>query len=196
MLDHYTTGLYKQKQRSQLLTLTLRSFASFSVLTLSYAVAFLAKLVSIIVVPYCINCMFLPIHCRVKQKSRLCNRKEQTTVNSEIQEVFVMFLVASIHIILILTLKNLVYSIYTKLIISKVVRSCLKQKKKKGNCFLCVFYGRFLRSNSASNKPTITIATIMPATAGTKYMSATDSAGASVGAGVGAASSTANAVEA
>ena len=42
--------------------------------------------------------------------------------------------------------------------------------------------------------PTTNIATMMPATAGTKYMSATDSAGTSVGAGVGAAGSTANEV--
>ncbi len=44
--------------------------------------------------------------------------------------------------------------------------------------------------------PTMAIATMMPAIAGTKYMSATESAGASVGAGVGTAWSTLNAVTA
>ena len=44
--------------------------------------------------------------------------------------------------------------------------------------------------------PTIMIATNRPATAGTKYMSATDCGGATVGAGVAAAGSTANEVTA
>lgn len=39
--------------------------------------------------------------------------------------------------------------------------------------FYCL-YGRFLSSKIASKAPTMAIATIMPATAGTKYMSATD----------------------
>ena len=55
------------------------------------------------------------------------------------------------------------------------------------------FYGRFLSINRASTAPTMMIATMMPATAGTKYMSATDSAGAAVGAGVAGAGSTTNA---
>ena len=46
------------------------------------------------------------------------------------------------------------------------------------------------------NRPTTIMATNRPAIAGTKYMSAVDSAGASVGAGVAAAGSTANAVTA
>ena len=46
------------------------------------------------------------------------------------------------------------------------------------------------------NRPTTMMATIMPATAGTKYASDTDVKGSAVGAGVGAAGSTANAVTA
>ena len=60
---------------------------------------------------------------------------------------------------------------------------------------LCSFYGRFL-SISTIIAPTMKIAAIMPATAGTKYISAVDCTGAAVGAIVGAAGSTANEVTA
>jgi hypothetical protein len=72
----------------------------------------------------------------------------------------------------------------------------ITKKGKDVVLFALVFYGRFLMSNRASIIPTITIATIMPATAGTKYMSAADCCGASVGAVVGATSSTTKAVSA
>jgi hypothetical protein len=39
------------------------------------------------------------------------------------------------------------------------------------------FYGRFFSSSNASKAPTIAIAAIMPAIAGTKYRSATDAGG-------------------
>jgi hypothetical protein len=55
------------------------------------------------------------------------------------------------------------------------------------------FYGRFL-SIKMVNRPTTMIATNRPTVAGTKYMSAIDSGGASVGAGVAGAGSTLNAV--
>ena len=65
-------------------------------------------------------------------------------------------------------------------------------KKEKGCCLFWV-YGRFLIISIVKAKP-IAIATIIPATAGTKYMSAADCRfRASVGTGVGAAKSTANA---
>jgi hypothetical protein len=56
-------------------------------------------------------------------------------------------------------------------------------KTKKGESDVSVwhFYGRFLSINKASTTKPMIIATIMPAIAGTKYMSATD-----VGVGVGA----------
>ena len=49
-----------------------------------------------------------------------------------------------------------------------------KLKKGKDDFFCCGCYGRFLSNKIASKAPTMAIATIMPATAGTKYMSATD----------------------
>ena len=56
-----------------------------------------------------------------------------------------------------------------------------------------VVYGLFLSKSSAKTIPTIAIAIIMPATAGTKYASAIDEIGAVVGAGVAVAGSTAKA---
>ena len=53
-----------------------------------------------------------------------------------------------------------------------------------------MIYGRFLSTSNASMAKPITIRTTMPATAGTKYISAADCAGASVGAAVGAGSVT------
>ena len=51
--------------------------------------------------------------------------------------------------------------------------------------FCCGFYGRFLSNKIASKAPTMAIAMIMPATDGTKYVSAID-AGVGVGAAVAA----------
>ena len=71
------------------------------------------------------------------------------------------------------------------------------EKLKKGKWVCAVSFGvyRFLSSRKSSS-PTAMIATIMPAVAGTKYMSATD-AGVGVGAGVASgASSTFTAVSA
>lgn len=59
-----------------------------------------------------------------------------------------------------------------------------------------VIYGLFLSNSSAKTMPTIAIAIIMPATAGTKYASAIDEIGAAVGVGVAGAGSTANEVTA
>jgi hypothetical protein len=58
--------------------------------------------------------------------------------------------------------------------------------KKRGNLFydISTAYGRFL-CISTMTAPTTTIATIMPATEGRKYCSATD--GGAVGCGVGVA---------
>ena len=55
-------------------------------------------------------------------------------------------------------------------------------------------YGRLLRTNSIVIAKPMAIATIMPATAGAKYMSAADCGGVSVGAVVGDAGSTLKAV--
>jgi hypothetical protein len=51
-----------------------------------------------------------------------------------------------------------------------------------------LIYGRFLNNNSANTANPIMIAAIIPATAGTKYVSAVDCVGAWVGSGVGAVS--------
>ena len=59
-----------------------------------------------------------------------------------------------------------------------------------------VVYGLFLSKSSAKTIPTIAIAIIMPATAGTKYASVIDDRVASVGDGVAGAGSTANEVTA
>jgi hypothetical protein len=74
---------------------------------------------------------------------------------------------------------------------------CVKKTKRKEEFvwFLLDVY-RFLSISTISTAPTAMIATIMPAVAGTKYMSATDS-GVGVGGGVAAgASSTFMAVSA
>jgi hypothetical protein len=56
-----------------------------------------------------------------------------------------------------------------------------KTKKGGNDVFVWHFYGRFLSISSITTARTMMIRTIMPAIAGTKYMSATD-----VGVGVGA----------
>ena len=75
---------------------------------------------------------------------------------------------------------------------SYLFESCFfKLKKGKDDSVFSILgsYGRFLSTRIVIAKH-MAIATMIPATAGTKYMSATDSAGACVGAGVGAAAST------
>ena len=67
----------------------------------------------------------------------------------------------------------------------------MKYKKRKRDEISWPIYGRFLSNNSANIAPTITIAMIIPAVAGTKYMSAIDS-GCADGAGVVAVSSPTN----
>jgi hypothetical protein len=60
-----------------------------------------------------------------------------------------------------------------------------KNKKREILIFYCLtIYARFLSINNARIAPTRTIATIMPTTAGTKYMSAADCVRAAVGVGV------------
>jgi hypothetical protein len=67
--------------------------------------------------------------------------------------------------------------------LSAHISSPLVFKTKKGgnDVFVWRFYGRFLSINRANTTKPMIIATITPAIAGTKYMSATD-----VGVGVGA----------
>ena len=56
---------------------------------------------------------------------------------------------------------------------------CLLYQKKgeRESTLELVSYGRFLSNSKANNAPTKAIATIMPATAGTKYMSTIDDGG-------------------
>ncbi len=68
----------------------------------------------------------------------------------------------------------------------------IKIKKRKDWILFLTVYGRFLSINKARTAPTTTMATIMPMTAGTKYMSAADCNGAAVGVGVAAGWSTLN----
>jgi hypothetical protein len=62
------------------------------------------------------------------------------------------------------------------------------KKRKEIVVYVLLVYGLFLINKIVITKHT-TIATMIPATAGTKYISAADSAGASVGAGVADAAS-------
>jgi hypothetical protein len=68
-----------------------------------------------------------------------------------------------------------------------------KTKKGGNDVFVWRFYGRFLSINRASTTKPMIIATIMPAIAGAKYMSATD-VGVAVGVTVVAAGTTTAAV--
>ena len=64
--------------------------------------------------------------------------------------------------------------------ISSTAHCFLRLKKGEMMFLFGIFYGRFLSINRANTTKPMIIATIMPAIAGAKYMSATD-----VGVGVG-----------
>jgi hypothetical protein len=70
-----------------------------------------------------------------------------------------------------------------------------KKTKREGKIGICfsLFYGFFLRTSNIKAAAT-KIATMMPITAGRKYMSAIDGAAVGIGVGVAAAGSTLNAV--
>jgi len=57
---------------------------------------------------------------------------------------------------------------------SNSLKIIIEKIKRRGIFSFFEDYGRFLSINMASAAPTMKIATIMPATAGTKYMSAAD----------------------